>query len=136
LALGGAAALLLVAVVATHRRDARRVIPGGGPLPGPMPGGGPSWRPLPEGQAFDAWPGAILRGCVELPTFVPTALATPERVRDFAAKRGLVNVYSTTSRPADWPAACDADLYVQAQWGRGRERMPWPDGLTAAWVLA
>lgn len=137
LALLGAGGVMLVAIVLTHQRDAKRAIPAPPtPGPGPRPDGRPAWRPLPVGQPISMLPGLICRACVELPTLLPTSMATPERVRDYAAKRGFANVYSTTSRPGDWPGACEADLFVQAQWARGAESMPWPDGITAAWVLA
>lgn len=136
LALVGAGGAMLAAIVLTHQRDAKRVIPAPAPPPGPRPDGRPTWRPLPVGQPISMVPGLICRACVELPTLLPTSMATPERVRDYAAKRGFANVYSSSSRPGDWPGACEADLFVQAQWSRGAEAMPWPDGITAAWVLA
>lgn len=135
LAAAAAAAALGGLALLTGRQDAknlpRRAAPSG------PPGGGAraSWVALPKGTPIMTRPGMIVRACVELPFYVPTSAATPPRVADYAAKRGFANVYSTTSAPADWPGACEADLYVQAQWARGAESMPWPDGVLAAWEL-
>lgn len=134
LASAALAAAVVGAAVLTGRRDAKNLPRP--PAPSPSGAGGrASWVPLPKGAPIAARPGAIVRACIELPFYVPTSAATPARVAEYAGKRGFANVYSTSARPADWPGACEADLYVQAQWARGAESMPWPDGVSAAWEL-
>ena len=134
LASAALAAAVVGLAVATGRRDAKTLPRPPAPAPSGA-GGRASWVTLPKGAPVMTRPGMIVRACVELPFYVPTSAATPPRVADYAGKRGFANVYSTTTRPGDWPAACDADLFVQAQWARGAESMPWPDGVSAAWEL-
>ena len=134
LASAALAAAVVGAAVLTGRRDAKNLPHAPSPVPSGA-GARTSWVPLPRGVALAMRTGAIVRACIALPFFVPTSAATPTRVADYAGKRGFANVYSTTTRPGDWPGACDADLFVQAQWARGAETMPWPDGVSAAWEL-
>lgn len=103
------------------------------PAPPPAPSRA-SWTRLPNPARVEQ--GRTYRADVELPTFVPTSLATEERARSYAADRGFRLVALHRERPADWPrdGSEDAELWAEAERVGPTASFEFPGGLLSAWV--
>lgn len=77
--------------------------------PAPMPAGS-SWVELPG--AISLTEGMAYRAAVDLPFYVPEAAATDDRIRSYAADRGVMVTRIYRDQPdGSWPSG--ADLYVE-----------------------
>jgi hypothetical protein len=102
--------------------------------PPPPPDPARYWRPL-EGKLLALRSGAIYRGTVKLPWYVPSSAVADDKVREYAEARNWGAVRVWRSRPDGWPGDAKADRWVEARWQGGYETQEKPDELTSAFEL-
>ncbi len=104
------------------------------PLPSPSPyppQAGATWREL-AGSPLRYELGRRYRATVELPFYVPSALASDDAIRKYGADHGFNVTTIARARPdASWPVDDDADLFIEAVATSSGE-LERPDALTWA----